>query len=88
MGDLLCRLGQLYLIVLFARILLSWFPLSPGSPMASIFSFVYSATEPVLGPVRRIMPPVGMGGMGLDLSPIIVILLYQVILLPILCSAG
>lgn len=85
MSELICRLGQLYLIVLFARILLSWFPIEPGTTLASVFSFVYSATEPLLGPVRRLLPPVGMGGMGLDLSPIIVIIGYQIILNSVLC---
>lgn len=89
MGSLLCTLSKLYLVVLFARILLSWFPISPGTPLASVFSFVYALTEPVLGPVRRVMPPVGMGAMGgLDLSPLIVILLYQFIVQPLLCSFG
>ncbi|HVF73679.1 MAG TPA: YggT family protein [Acidimicrobiales bacterium] len=70
---LICRLLDLYLLVLFARIIMSWFPVSPGSPMASIFSALYAVTEPVLGPVRRMIPPIGMGGMGFDLSPIIVL---------------
>lgn len=87
MGELICRLAYLYLFVLFGRILLSWFPISPGTPMATVFSFVYSVTEPVLGPVRRMLPPVGMGAMGgLDLSPLIVILLYQFVILPLACS--
>ena len=62
------------MIILFARIILSWFPMEPGSTMASIFGFLYAITEPVLGPIRRVIPPMGMGGMGLDLSPLIVIL--------------
>ena len=71
--EIFCTVISLYLIVLFARIVLSWFPISPGGTMAQIFSFLYTITEPVLGPIRRVIPPVGMGGMGLDLSPIIVI---------------
>ncbi len=69
---LLCRLLDAYLIVMFARIILSWFPISPGSGMASVYGFLYSVTEPVLGPIRRVIPPLGMGGMGLDLSPLVV----------------
>ena len=69
---LLCRLLQAYLIVMFARIILSWFPVNPGSGLASVYGFLYSITEPVLGPIRRVIPPLGMGGMGLDLSPIVV----------------
>ena len=76
---LVCSLLNLYLILLFARIILSWFPVSPGGAMAQIFSFLYTVTEPVLGPVRRAIPPVGMGGMGFDLSPIIVIFGVQIL---------
>ena len=71
-NTLLCRLLQAYLIVMFARIILSWFPVEPGSGLATVFGFLYSITEPVLAPIRRILPPIGMGGMGLDLSPIVV----------------
>ena len=71
-NTLLCRLLQAYLIVMFARIILSWFPVEPGSGIASVYGFLYAITEPVLGPIRRVLPPVGMGGMGLDLSPIVV----------------
>ena len=69
---LICRLLQLYLIVMFARIILSWFPVNPGSGMATVYGFLYSITEPVLGPIRRVIPPLGAGGMGIDLSPIVV----------------
>ena len=69
---LICRLLQLYLIVMFARIILSWFPVNPGSGLATVYGFLYSITEPVLGPIRRVIPPLGAGGMGIDLSPIVV----------------
>ena len=69
---LLCRLLDAYLIVMFARIILSWFPVNPGSGLATVYGFLYSITEPVLGPIRRVIPPLGAGGMGIDLSPIIV----------------
>ena len=69
---LICRLLDAYLIVMFARIILSWFPIEPGSGLASVYGFLYSITEPVLGPIRRVIPPMGMGGMGLDLSPLVV----------------
>lgn len=52
--------------------------------MASIFSGLYTITEPVLGAVRRLLPPFGVGGMGLDLSPIIVTFVIQFLLLPLL----
>ncbi len=74
MTTVLCLLLKAYLIVLLARIVLSWFPIESGSATASVFGFLYAVTEPVLGPLRRMIPPIGMGGMGLDLSPTIVII--------------
>ena len=53
--------------------MLSWFPISPDSGMATVYGFLYSITEPVLGPIRRLIPPMGVGGMGFDLSPLIVV---------------
>ena len=84
--QILCTAVQLYVYVLVARILLSWFPITPGSTLASVFSVLYKVTEPVLGPLRRLLPPVGIGGMGFDLSPIIVLLVIQLLLLPSLCT--
>ena len=81
-----CLLLRLYILALFARILLSWFPISPGTSLASVFSALYAITEPVLGPVRRMLPPMSMGGMGFDFSPIIVVLVFQLLLGPLFCS--
>lgn len=81
---LVCAILNLYVAAIFARIILSWFPLAPGSAMASVFSFLYTITEPVLGPVRRLLPPVGMGGMGLDLSPILVFVAISFLIRPVL----
>jgi YggT family protein len=64
----ICQLLNLYFIILFARVILSWFPLQPGTALASIASVIYQITEPVMGPVRRIIPTVGM----IDISPIVV----------------
>ena len=60
------------MIVLVARIIMSWFPIEPNSGMASVYAFLHTVTEPVLAPLRRLIPPIGMGGMGLDLSPLII----------------
>lgn len=83
--ELLCQLVNIYVLVIMARIVVSWFPVSPDSPLASVFNVLYAVTEPVLGPIRRVLPPMGMGGMGLDLSPIIVFLVIRLVLAPALC---
>jgi len=84
--DLLVQLLDLYLIVIFVRIILSWFPIAPGTAMASIANFTRALTEPVLGPVRRALPPARMGSMGFDFSPMIV--MFGVIILRNLIAAG
>ena len=69
----------LYFIVMFARVILSWFPIAPGSAMSSINGFIYSVTEPVLGPVRRALPTVSFGSVGFDLSPVLVLVVIQIL---------
>jgi YggT family protein len=61
-------IGQIigfYKLVLIARIALSWIPHNPHNP---VITFLYKITEPVLEPVRRIIPSIG----GIDISPIVV----------------
>jgi YggT family protein len=83
-GGLLCTLATLYLFAVFARIVLSWIPTSSGGVMASVNSFLFSITEPVMGPLRRVLPPIGAGGVAIDLSPIVLILGMQFIVFPLL----
>lgn len=59
--------------ILLARVLLSWFPnFDRSNP---IIRFIYGATEPVLSPIRNLLPAMG----GLDFSPLIVFLLISLI---------
>ena len=75
LGCLVAQLLNLYLIALFGRIILSWFPLQPGGAMSSVYGVLYTITEPVLGPLRRVMPNIGM----IDLSPIVIFLIINVV---------
>ena len=59
-------------VVIIARVILSWVKLSPSNPIAII---IYGISEPMLKPVRRLLPNTG----GLDFSPIVVIILIMVI---------
>jgi YggT family protein len=61
-----------YIILIFARILLSWIPRIPYNPaLSAVISFIQDVTNPYLNLFRRVLPPVGGGGFALDLSPII-----------------
>ena len=59
-SGLLCGLIQVYMLVLIARAVTSWFPVRPGSPFASVTRVLIDLTEPVLAPIRRVIPPAGM----------------------------
>ena len=82
MQQLVVNLLTLYTFCVFGRILLSWFPISPGTPVATISGVLYSITEPVLGPIRRVLPSIGM----FDLSPMIVIFAVNLVLIPLVRS--
>ena len=80
--DTICFLLNLFWLVILARIIMSWVRITPGTPVASIYSVLFSITEPVLGPIRRMIPPVRMGMGAIDVSPIIVLVVIQIV-----CSA-
>jgi YggT family protein len=70
--DVICILLTVYWVILIARVLASFFPIPPSGPVRSVVSIVYNLTEPVLRPLRALLPPIRMGAVGFDLSPIIV----------------
>ncbi len=78
----LCALANLYLIILIARAILSWFPVGQGSPLIPVIRFLNVVTEPVLAPLRRIIPPAGM----FDLSFLVVVVVWQFVVIRLLCS--
>lgn len=75
MRSLLCQVLSLYVLVIFLRIVLSWFPLRPDGPMGKVNEVLYKVTEPLMGRARRLIPPMG----AFDLSPIVVILFLQMV---------
>jgi YggT family protein len=79
-ADYLRALFTVYLIFIFIRILLSWIPRLPYNPVLhAIVTFVHDVTDPYLRLFRRIIPPVGGGGFGLDISPIIAIIVLYIV---------
>jgi YggT family protein len=71
-------LFQLYQFLIFIRVLLSWVNPNPYSPMAThpAVLILYRITDPVLEPIRRIIPPIG--GM-IDLSPVVALILLEIV---------
>lgn len=57
---------------IFIRVIASWVGMDPGNPLVVV---LHDITEPILAPIRQIMPRMGM----LDLSPMVAIILLQLI---------
>jgi YggT family protein len=74
-GNFLYDLGELYVVILFVRAILSWFPYDPSSPLNGVRRVVFAVTEPVLAPFRRIIPPIGM----IDISFLVCIIVVQLV---------
>ena len=78
-ADYVSTLLWIYTILILVRILLSWVPRMPANPaLAVVVRFVEDVTEPYLALFRRIIPPMNVGGAGLDLSPIIAIFVLSI----------
>ena len=69
---LLVRLIDLYSLVVLVAVILSWVGMDRRSPLAAI---VYGLTEPILGPIRNALPPIG----GLDFSPMVLLVALQLL---------
>jgi YggT family protein len=82
--QVLCVLLSVYWIILLTRIILSW-AISLGwrppysGPLRTILDLINAVTDPVLRPLRALMPPIRAGGMGLDLSPLIAFVILFVL---------
>jgi YggT family protein len=76
---IVCIAIQIYLLVVLVRIIMSWFPPTPGTTYQTVYDVFDRLTEPVLAPIRAVMPPFRMGMMALDLSPIVVFLIGTIL---------
>jgi len=80
---IICIALTVYWWVLIAAILSTWIPMVTGRPptgvLRSVMDVLHSLTEPVFRPVRNLLPPIRMGAMGLDLSPIIVFIVLSIL---------
>jgi YggT family protein len=81
----LLLLLNLYTFVLIGRIIMDWVAgfagqRGPsGTTMVRAYGILYELTEPVLRPIRRLIPPLRVGVAAIDLSPIIVFVLISVL---------
>ena len=89
--EVLCVVLTVYTIILFIRVLVSWaylFGLRPpiSGPFRTALDLLEDVTEPVLRPLRALIPPLRAGGVGLDLSIIIAFVILAVLRIALNCS--
>ena len=59
-------------IAITGRAIISWFPIDPHNPLVRV---LYEVTEPVLAPLRRVIPRIGL----IDITPMIAIIVLLII---------
>ena len=82
--SVLCVVLTVYTLILFVKVLASWavmFGFRPpiSGPMRWLFDLLDDVTEPVLRPLRAIIPPLRAGGVGLDISIIVAFVILAVL---------
>ena len=80
----ICWVASLYLLIVFLRVIMSWFPIDPYGTTAKGYLVLLRLTEPVLGLLRRVIPPIRTGRAAFDLSPMIV-MIALIVLRQIVC---
>ena len=79
-ADYVSTLITVYIVLIFIRILMSWFTRIPYNRyLAMVLKFVSDVTDPYLNLFRRFIPPLRIGPGALDLSPIIGVLVLSIV---------
>jgi len=79
-ADYVSALFFVYIVLIFANILISWVPRMPYNRWLQIvLEFVAETTNPYLNLFRRLIPPLGGGGFALDLSPVLGVIVLVIL---------
>ena len=84
--EILCWATTVYIVAFFVRILLSWFPINPSGFIAALGGFVYTVTDPLIRPLRRLIPPMRLGMVALDFVPAIIVTVLFVLRSRVICN--
>ena len=85
LGSIIELVLWFYILLLLARLVADWVQMfarswQPGGPVLVLLEVIYSLTDPPLRLVKRLIPPLRLGGMMLDLSILLVLLICYVLL--------
>lgn len=90
LANYVSALFLVYIVLIFANILISFVPRMPYNPwLRAVLDFVTETTTPYLNLFRRLVPPLGGGGFALDLSPmlgIIVLVLLRAVIVSLIAG--
>ena len=75
----LYRLVDFYELLILAECILSWVALAGGDMVRDIYEAISRITEPFVGIFRKFIPSIGGGGMGIDFSPMIAIIVLDLL---------
>ncbi len=79
-GGVLILILQVYFYAVLAWVILSWIPTSSDHPLGRVNVFLDRIIYPVILPLRRIIPPLRLGGGMLDLSPIVLLIALRLLM--------
>jgi len=78
--DLVVLVLQVYWFAVIAWIILSWIPVPSDHPLGRLSVLLDRITYPIILPLRRVIPPLRLGGAMLDLSPIVLLIGIQILI--------
>jgi YggT family protein len=92
LGEVVYVVGWIYFLLLLFRLVMSFVfsyahDYTPRGVMLVFVEAAYTATDPPVNFVRRLVPPLRLGGLVLDLSLLIVLLFVQIVVIRILAEA-
>jgi YggT family protein len=76
---LICQILDLFLLALFAWIVLSWIRVPYDHPIGKVHRFLDKLIMPIVLPIRRVIPPLNLGGISLDLSVLLIFVVVRTI---------
>lgn len=77
--SIVCTLISIYALAVFAWVVLSWVQVSSVHPLGRVQVFLDRIIYPIILPLRRVLPPLRLGGMALDLSPLVLLVGLQLL---------
>jgi YggT family protein len=75
----LCQILNLYSLILFAWIILSWIQVPYDHPLGQLRRILSKVIDPIVIPLRRAIPPIRLGAVALDVSVIVIFIAIRIL---------